>query len=106
MANGKYHKKHKRKQTFLDVLDKPPEEMSGPPKVIVPSTGTARVRLAARTDHELVDKIKSHSASLIDICQYMKGHQHTQAAELERLCTMAQARFEEAAMWAVKAATL
>lgn len=63
------------------------------------SVGEQRVRItfnpAASSD---VDIIKNKSADLIDICERLK-------AKDPRLASLAQTSFEEAAMWAVKAAT-
>ena len=46
----------------------------------------------------LVDQIKHKSAELIDICEGLK-------AKDARLASLAQTHYEDAAMWAVKAAT-
>ncbi len=66
----------------------------------------------------LVDTIKQHSAGLIDLCQAMRNDEaakpendtpeklQTNAGEKFRLIALAQTAYEEAAMWAVKAATL
>lgn len=61
--------------------------------------GKTRVRLAFNpsADSE-VDQIKLLSAQLIDICEGLK-------AKDGRLASLAQTAYEEAAMWAVKAAT-
>ena len=63
------------------------------------SVGEQRVRTtfnpAASSD---VDIIKNKTAELIDICESLK-------AKDPRLASIAQTSFEEAAMWAVKAAT-
>lgn len=45
-----------------------------------------------------VDVIKQRCAELIDICETLKSKD-------PRLASLAQTTFEEAAMWAVKAAT-
>ena len=67
----------------------PPEE----------TIGEQRVRItfnpAASSD---VDVIKNKSAELIDLCEKLK-------AKDPRLASLAQTTYEEAAMWAVKAAT-
>ena len=61
--------------------------------------GEQRVRIAfnpaASSD---VDIIKNKTAELIDLCESLK-------AKDPRLASLAQTSFEEAAMWAVKAAT-
>jgi len=50
-----------------------------------------------------VDDIKAKSAALIDACNQMKlGHPNEEA---RRCAAMAELRYEEAATWAVKAAT-
>jgi len=64
-----------------------------------PTVGEQRVRIAfnpsASSD---VDVIKNTSAELIDLCEKLK-------AKDPRLASLAQTAYEEAAMWAVKAAT-
>lgn len=45
-----------------------------------------------------VDRIKQKTAALIDECEVLKGKD-------PRLAALAQTAYEEAAMWAVKAAT-
>lgn len=61
--------------------------------------GAQRVRItfnpAASSD---VDIIKSKSAELINLCESLKSKD-------PRLASLAQTSYEEAAMWAVKAAT-
>ncbi len=63
------------------------------------SIGAHRVRENFNPSHDnVVDKIKRFTADLIDLCEDLK--------ELEpRLASIAQTSYEEAAMWAVKAAT-
>jgi hypothetical protein len=46
----------------------------------------------------VVDQIKQESAKLIDLCETLKPLD-------PRLASLAQTAYEEAAMWAVKAAT-
>lgn len=46
----------------------------------------------------LVDQLKQKSAELIDLCETLKPKDG-------RLASLAQTAYEEAAMWAVKAAT-
>ena len=94
MANGRYHK---RKQIA---------KLREAPLAPAPIQMTGIVRLRVTGNGGLVDKIKSQTADLIDLCQRMKGHAHPASLELERLCAKAQDRFEEASMWATKAATL
>lgn len=61
--------------------------------------GKMRVRASFNPSNEsLVDKVKSLSADLIDLCD--------QHRELDpRLAALAQTAYEEAAMWAVKLVT-
>jgi hypothetical protein len=66
------------------------------------SLGAHRVRESFNPSKDsMVDKIKRQSADLIDLCEQMK----TKDSELNRLCSLAQTHYEDAAMWAVKAAT-
>jgi hypothetical protein len=70
------------------------------------SLGALRVRESFNPGgHELVDKIKRYTADLIDLC-----HEHQQKCNLDRseegrLWSLAMTHYEDAAMWAVKAAT-
>jgi hypothetical protein len=50
------------------------------------------------TSDGIVDTIKQTSAELIDLCETLKSQD-------ARLASLAQTAYEEAAMWAVKAAT-
>jgi hypothetical protein len=55
----------------------------------------------------IVDDIKRRAADLIDLCESMRketGDPETDA-ERNRLISIAQTHFEDAAMWAVKAVT-
>lgn len=62
--------------------------------------GEARVRTQFNTtSSSIVDQIKQRSAELIDICEGLK-------LQDPRLASLAQTSYEEAAMWAVKAATV
>ena len=49
----------------------------------------------------LVDQIKQKTAELIDLCNHRVGS----APEEGRLWSLAMTHYEDAAMWAVKAAT-
>lgn len=61
--------------------------------------GELRVRVEFNPDkNDTVSLIKQKSAELINICEELK----TKDA---RLASLSQTAFEEAAMWAVKAAT-
>jgi hypothetical protein len=63
------------------------------------SIGALRVRESFNPSKDnMVDKIKRYTADLIDLCEDLK--------QLDpRLASLAQTAYEEAAMWAVKAAT-
>lgn len=52
-----------------------------------------------------VDQIKQMSAELINRCEEMRTEQPSLSEEKARLISLAQTAYEEAAMWAVKAAT-
>lgn len=63
------------------------------------SLGQDRVRTTFNpSSDDIVDKIKNKSAELIDLCETLKPLDG-------RLAAIAQTTYEEAAMWAVKAAT-
>lgn len=63
------------------------------------SIGAHRVRESFNPSKDsTVDKIKRYTADLIDLCEELK---HLEP----RLASIAQTTYEEAAMWAVKAAT-
>ena len=63
------------------------------------SVGEDRVRIKFNPSADtIVDKIKQKSAELIDLCETLK-------AKDARLASLAQTHYEDAAMWAVKAAT-
>jgi hypothetical protein len=63
------------------------------------SVGKDRVRVKFNPSADgIVDQIKQKSAELIDICEGLKGKD-------ARLASLAQTHYEDAAMWAVKAAT-
>lgn len=59
------------------------------------------------SSNPLVDEIKAKSAELIDLCERIKKqYEGTQPFnDVLRLCALAQTHYEDAAMWAVKAAT-
>jgi hypothetical protein len=63
------------------------------------SLGAHRVRESFNPSQDnMVDKLKRYTADLIDLCEELK--------DLDpRLASLAQTAYEEAAMWAVKAAT-
>ena len=63
--------------------------------------GQQRVRIEFNpSGTDRVTSIKVMTAELIDLCETMKGK-----GKDGRLCSLAQTAYEEAAMWAVKAAT-
>lgn len=63
------------------------------------SIGEDRVRTKFNPSADtIVDQIKQKSAELIDLCEQLK-------VKDARLAALAQTSYEEAAMWAVKAAT-
>ena len=63
------------------------------------SVGEARVRTTFNPSQtDLVAQIKQKSAELINLCEELKSKDG-------RLASLAQTSYEEAAMWAVKAAT-
>jgi hypothetical protein len=63
------------------------------------SIGEDRVRTNFNPSADsVVDRIKQKSAELIDLCETLKPLDG-------RLAALAQTKYEEAAMWAVKAAT-
>lgn len=69
------------------------------------SLGEDRVRIKFNpSDEALVSQIKQKTAELIDLCE--KGRSEGSAdGEHQRLWSLAQTHYEDAAMWAVKAAT-
>lgn len=67
--------------------------------------GEHRVRLTFNpSSNTLVQDIKVKSADLIDLCERMKDRPGN-SSETIRLIALAQTHYEDAAMWAVKAAT-
>ena len=67
------------------------------------SFGAARVREDFNpSKDDMVTKIKRYTADLIDLCH---ERQRSESAEENRLWSLAMTAYEEAAMWAVKAAT-
>jgi hypothetical protein len=63
------------------------------------SIGAQRVRESFNPSGSVtVDNIKRYTADLIDMCEELKSLD-------PRLAALAQTAYEEAAMWAVKAAT-
>jgi hypothetical protein len=67
------------------------------------SIGQRRVRASFNPSQDsLVDTIKTQSAALIDLAEGLKT---AGDAEVARCASLAQTHYEDAAMWAVKAAT-
>lgn len=61
--------------------------------------GEDRVRTSFNPSADsVVDQIKQQTAKLIDLCETLKSKD-------ARLASLAQTHYEDAAMWAVKAAT-
>lgn len=69
--------------------------------------GEARVRTDFNVSgDDVVNVLKSGTANLINVCEQLKGDGNAIVnGEKVRLISLAQTTFEEAAMWAVKAAT-
>lgn len=71
--------------------------------------GENRVRTSFNpSKDDAVDEIKQKTAELIDLCEELKLIAQKVGPpqnEIVRLCALAQTAYEEAAMWAVKAAT-
>lgn len=71
--------------------------------------GEDRVRTKFNPSNDsLVEQIKQKSAELIDLCEEAKKNSPgtRERPEEMRLWALAQTHYEDAAMWAVKAATL
>lgn len=73
--------------------------------------GERRVRTEFNPSRDtMVDQIKQKSAELIDLCDRLPGPGKDRGdmtyAEFRRLMALAQTHYEDAAMWAVKAATI
>lgn len=68
--------------------------------------GEDRVRIKFNpSDNSLVSQIKQKTAELIDLCEQQKPVTEFGPSEAPRLWALAQTHYEDAAMWAVKAAT-
>jgi hypothetical protein len=69
------------------------------------SLGEDRVRIKFNpSDNSKVSQIKQKSAELIDLCEQLR-REGSYDGEHQRLWSLAQTHYEDAAMWAVKAAT-
>jgi len=65
--------------------------------------GESRVRIGFNPSQEgIVADIKRHTAAIIDLVEKLR---ETGDHEKNRLVALAQTHYEDAAMWAVKAAT-
>lgn len=70
------------------------------------SLGEDRVRTKFNPSADsVVDQIKQKTAELIDLCEAIDQVKIPDGGERTRLVRLAQTSYEEAAMWAVKAAT-
>ena len=70
----------------------------------LPTLGMERVRWAFNPSaNSVVDDIKKETAALIDLCHAMGDK--TNDPEIARCLSLAMTHYEDAAMWAVKAAT-
>lgn len=69
--------------------------------------GEQRVRVDFNvTGNSKVDEIKVQTAKLIDACEELKPQDGSMmSSEKARLIALAQTAYEDAGMWAVKAAT-
>jgi len=71
-----------------------------------PTLGEQRVRATFNpSENETVANLKKKTAALIDNCQNLVPEGAEISGEQRRLIALAQTAFEEACMWAVKAAT-
>lgn len=67
--------------------------------------GEKRVRVDFNPSQEgVVYDIKRHTAAIIDLCEKLRDN-YPGNHEANRLISLAQTHYEDAAMWAVKAAT-
>lgn len=70
------------------------------------SIGEDRVRVKFNPSaNTVVDQIKQKTAELIDLCESLKNSYSGGPDEKNRCLAKAQTEYEDAAMWAVKAAT-
>lgn len=71
----------------------------------IQTLGQMRVRAKFNpSESPVVTAIKEKTAELIDLVEH--GRADTTLSEKHRLISLAQTAYEEAAMWAVKAATM
>ncbi len=68
--------------------------------------GEKRVRTEFNvTNNSTIDTLKQKTAELINLCESLRETGTHVDSEKHRLISLAQTSYEEAAMWAVKAAT-
>lgn len=96
--------------SFIDTEGKSPNYRAHTKKEQAMSLGEERVRIKFNpSDNSLVSQIKQKSAELIDLCdlqaQAVRNAGGRVDGEVLRLWALAQTHYEDAAMWAVKAAT-
>ena len=101
--------------TAEDLKNNPGEDLKVGETIGIPelSLGEKRVRTEFNPSKEgIIDQIKQKSAHLIDICEEIRimlkpngVDFYTNDKEAQRCLSLAQTAYEEAAMWAVKAAT-
>jgi hypothetical protein len=69
------------------------------------SLGEDRVRVKFNpSDNSTVMQLKQKTAELIDLCEKLRN-EGSSSSEHQRLWSLAQTHYEDAAMWAVKAIT-
>jgi hypothetical protein len=70
--------------------------------------GEDRVRVQFNPSaNDLVSRVKQDTAKLIDVCANLpKPEDESKKGEFLRLTALAMTHYEDAAMWAVKAATI
>jgi len=72
-------------------------------RITMTTLGEERVRIGFNpTGNQTVEVIKTRTAALIDLCEELR---EDASDEAQRLLSLAQTHYEDAAMWAVKAAT-
>lgn len=84
---------------YPELWNPPPDFKLKNKKYMEKTIGEIRVRTEFNPDkNDVVDQIKQKTAELINLCETLK-------AKDGRLASVAQTQYEDAAMWAVKAAT-
>lgn len=89
----------------MPALDPRVEEFGRETKMTEQTKGEKMVRMDFNPSQEgVVYDVKRHTAAIIDLVEKIRMNNiHNQ--EAQRLCSLAQTAYEEAAMWAVKAST-